>query len=143
MPQINRHALVRHSAKRMFDLVNAVERYPAWFAWCSSSEVLEQSDELMRARLELRIAGVRSAFTTRGPGSVRGPTGQIRHKNVSKPLTRANQTDRSAGYAGLLRVRERLVGVVPVHQLIEESVDVFGAEVLVIEVIGVLPDIHG
>jgi len=49
----------------MFDLVNAVERYPAWFTWCSSSEVLEQSEELMRARLELRIAGVRSAFTTR------------------------------------------------------------------------------
>lgn len=65
MPQIHRHALVRHSARRMFDLVNAVERYPSWFAWCSSSEVLERSDELMLARLELRIAGVRSAFTTR------------------------------------------------------------------------------
>ena len=65
MPQINRHALVRHSAKRMFDLVNAVESYPAWFVWCTSSEVLEQSDELMRARLELRIAGIPSAFTTR------------------------------------------------------------------------------
>jgi ribosome-associated toxin RatA of RatAB toxin-antitoxin module len=65
MPQIHRHALVRHSARRMFDLVNAVERYPAWFAWCSSSEVLERSDELMLARLELRIAGIRSAFTTR------------------------------------------------------------------------------
>jgi ribosome-associated toxin RatA of RatAB toxin-antitoxin module len=49
----------------MFDLVNAVERYPAWFAWCCSSEVLERSDELMLARLELRIAGIRSAFTTR------------------------------------------------------------------------------
>ena len=65
MPQINRHALVRHSAKRMFDLVNSVERYPDWFTWCSASEVLERSDSAMRARLELRVAGIRSAFTTR------------------------------------------------------------------------------
>ena len=65
MPQIQRHALVRHSAKRMFDLVNAVDRYPDWFAWCSASEVLEHTEFVMRARLELRIAGIRSAFTTR------------------------------------------------------------------------------
>jgi ribosome-associated toxin RatA of RatAB toxin-antitoxin module len=65
MPQIHRHALVRHSAKRMFELVNAVERYPDWFTWCASSEIIEQSEHLMRAKLELRIAGIRSAFSTR------------------------------------------------------------------------------
>ena len=65
MPKIHRHALVRHSAKRMYDLVNSVERYPQWFVWCSASDVLEQTDLLMRARLELRIAGIRSTFTTR------------------------------------------------------------------------------
>lgn len=65
MPQIQRHALVRHSAKRMYDLVNAVDRYPDWFTWCSASEVLEHTEFVMRARLELRIAGIRSAFSTR------------------------------------------------------------------------------
>ncbi len=65
MPQIHRHALVRHSAKRMYDLVNAVEKYPNWFTWCTASEVLEQGEDFMRARLELRIAGIRSAFSTR------------------------------------------------------------------------------
>ena len=75
MPQIQRHALVRHSAKRMFDLVNAVDRYPDWFAWCSASEVLEHTEFVMRARLELRIAGIRSAFTTR---NTREPTHRIR-----------------------------------------------------------------
>ena len=65
MPQIQRHALVRHSAKRMYDLVNSVARYPEWFPWCTGSEVLEHGEELMRARLELRVAGIRSAFTTR------------------------------------------------------------------------------
>ncbi len=65
MPQIQRHALVRHSAKRMYDLVNSVARYPEWFPWCTGSQVLEHGEELMRARLELRVAGIRSAFTTR------------------------------------------------------------------------------
>jgi ribosome-associated toxin RatA of RatAB toxin-antitoxin module len=65
MPEVYRHALVRHSAKRMFDLVNAVARYPDWFTWCASAQVFEQTDVLMRARLELRIAGIRHAFTTR------------------------------------------------------------------------------
>ena len=65
MPQINRHALVRHSVKRMYDLVNSVERYPDWFAWCTGSQIIEQSDTLMIAKLELRVAGIRSSFTTR------------------------------------------------------------------------------
>lgn len=49
----------------MYELVNAVERYPSWFAWCASAEILEQTEEWMRAKLELRIAGIRSVFTTR------------------------------------------------------------------------------
>jgi ribosome-associated toxin RatA of RatAB toxin-antitoxin module len=75
MPQIHRHALVRHSAKRMYELVNAVSRYPDWFAWCSGAEVLEQGEDFMRARLELRIAGIRSAFSTR---NTLEPTHRIR-----------------------------------------------------------------
>lgn len=65
MPQIDRHALVRHSVKRMYDLVNSVERYPDWFAWCTAAQIIEQSETLMIAKLELRVAGIRSSFTTR------------------------------------------------------------------------------
>jgi ribosome-associated toxin RatA of RatAB toxin-antitoxin module len=65
VPQIERHALVRHSVKRMYDLVNSVEKYPSWFAWCTAADILEHSETLMLARLELRVAGIRSSFTTR------------------------------------------------------------------------------
>ena len=34
MPQIQRSALVEHSATRMFNLVNDVEAYPRRFSWC-------------------------------------------------------------------------------------------------------------
>lgn len=65
MTSIQRHALVRHSARRMFDLVNDVAAYPARFLWCESSQVLEVSETHMLARLDLRLAGLRTSFTTR------------------------------------------------------------------------------
>ncbi|MCX7043071.1 MAG: type II toxin-antitoxin system RatA family toxin [Gammaproteobacteria bacterium] len=64
MASIHRHALVRHSAARMFGLVNDVARYSQRFAWCESSRVLEQSDSHMLARLDLRVAGFAVGFTT-------------------------------------------------------------------------------
>ena len=65
MTTIHRHALVRHSAVRMFGLVNDVARYPQRFNWCESSQVIEQSDTHMLARLDLRVAGLALSFTTR------------------------------------------------------------------------------
>ncbi len=65
MTTIRRSALVRHSAERMFDLVNDVAAYPDRFEWCLASRVLAVSESEMLARLELRIAGMRTAFVTR------------------------------------------------------------------------------
>ena len=65
MTAIHRHALVRHSALRMYGLVNDVSSYPRRFSWCEGSEVIEQSESHMLARLDLRIAGLRTCFTTR------------------------------------------------------------------------------
>ncbi len=65
MPGIHRHALVRHSARRMFDLVNDVAAYPRRFTWCDASEVIAQDETSMIARLDVRAAGLRISFTTR------------------------------------------------------------------------------
>lgn len=65
MTQIARSALVRRPASHMFDLVNEVEAYPQRFAWCDGARVIERSDTEMLARLELRMGGLRTAFTTR------------------------------------------------------------------------------
>jgi ribosome-associated toxin RatA of RatAB toxin-antitoxin module len=65
MTRIQRHALVMHSASRMFHLVNEVEAYPRYFTWCEQATVLERGDATMVARLDLRIAGLRTHFTTR------------------------------------------------------------------------------
>lgn len=66
MIQIRRHALVRHTPERMFDLVNDVEAYPRQFPWCSAARVLERDgDAALIARLDLRFAGMTQGFTTR------------------------------------------------------------------------------
>jgi ribosome-associated toxin RatA of RatAB toxin-antitoxin module len=65
MTKVHRHALVRHSAARMFGLVNDVASSPRRFSWCEDARVLEQSDTHMLARLDLRVAGMPVAFTTR------------------------------------------------------------------------------
>jgi ribosome-associated toxin RatA of RatAB toxin-antitoxin module len=65
MTRIQRHALVMHSASRMFHLVNEVEAYPAHFGWCERASVLERDGDSMVARLDLKIAGLRTHFTTR------------------------------------------------------------------------------
>ncbi len=49
----------------MFHLVNEVEAYPRYFAWCEAAAVFERGDDTMVARLDLKIAGLRLHFTTR------------------------------------------------------------------------------
>ena len=65
MASIHRHALVRHSAARMYGLVNDVARYPERFDWCTASRVFERSEQHMLARLDLRMGGLSMSFTTR------------------------------------------------------------------------------
>ena len=65
MIEIRRSALVNYSPAQMFDLVNDVEAYPKRFAWCAGATVLERSDNVLVARLDLKFAGLRQSFTTR------------------------------------------------------------------------------
>jgi len=64
MTSIHRHALVRHSALRMYSLVNDVAAYPRRFDWCDAEQVLEQDEGRLVARLDLGLAGLRTWFTT-------------------------------------------------------------------------------
>ncbi|EIL95180.1 oligoketide cyclase/lipid transport protein [Rhodanobacter spathiphylli B39] len=63
--EIRRSALVKYSPAQMFDLVNEVEAYPKRFSWCAGAEILERSEHVLVARLDLKFAGFRQSFTTR------------------------------------------------------------------------------
>jgi len=81
--QIRRSAIVRYKPMQMFALVNDVAAYPQRFGWCSAAHVLAQADGELTARLELRIAGMTQAFTTRNTLT---PPGRIGMQLVDGPL---------------------------------------------------------
>lgn len=64
MPTVRRSALVSQSPEILFDLVNDVAAYPQRFAWCSRSQILEQGDGRLVARLDLGLGALRTWFTT-------------------------------------------------------------------------------
>lgn len=63
--EIQRQALVLHSAADMFRLVHDVPAYPEFLSWCVHAEVHEQTDKLQLATLGIALGGVRQRFTTR------------------------------------------------------------------------------
>ncbi|WP_420599972.1 type II toxin-antitoxin system RatA family toxin [Neptuniibacter sp.] len=65
MTQVERSALVLHTAEDMFDLINDVERYPEFLPWCAKTEVVSRTDEELVATLFLSKGGLNYSFTTR------------------------------------------------------------------------------
>lgn len=64
MPSVHKSVLLAHSAEQMFDLVQAVERYPQFLPWCGGSTVHERSLHRMLATVQIDYRGIRQSFTT-------------------------------------------------------------------------------
>ncbi len=65
MTTVTRTALVMHSAKQMYDLVNDCESYPKFLPWCANATLIEASETHMVGQLEIAKAGIKHSFTTR------------------------------------------------------------------------------
>jgi ribosome-associated toxin RatA of RatAB toxin-antitoxin module len=65
MKHVRKSVLIWYTPHEMYGLVTDVAAYPQFLPWCERSEVLEQDERGMTARLSLAYAGVRHAFTTR------------------------------------------------------------------------------
>ncbi len=64
MPVVHKSALVPHSDKQMFDLVNDVESYPEFLPWCSATKLLSRSESELCGELEVSRIGIRQRFST-------------------------------------------------------------------------------
>lgn len=62
--RVQRQALVPYVPARMFALVADFERYPGWFDWCTSAQVLSREGGLVSAELGVRVAGISLSFAT-------------------------------------------------------------------------------
>ena len=65
MKHVKRSVLLWYSPREMYELVTAIEDYPAFLPWCAEAEVVARHDDGMTARLTLAKGGLRHAFTTR------------------------------------------------------------------------------
>lgn len=65
MPMVNRSALVRHTPREMFELVNDFERYPEFLPGCRRARLLERDDSHLIGEMTLGRAGIEQSFTTR------------------------------------------------------------------------------
>ena len=54
MASVSRSALVHYRAEQMFELVDAVEQYPEFLPWCSSTTVDYRDQTITRATLNIR-----------------------------------------------------------------------------------------
>lgn len=71
MVSVLRSALLPHSDRQMFDLVNDIEQYPSFLPHCKSAKVLSRGDNELVGELCLGRAGIRQRFVTRN--SLRPP----------------------------------------------------------------------
>ncbi|XKH59882.1 type II toxin-antitoxin system RatA family toxin [Halomonas sediminis] len=65
MPTVNRSALVRHTPKQMFELVNDFEHYPEFLPGCRRARLLERDETHLIGEMTLGRAGVEQTITTR------------------------------------------------------------------------------
>jgi ribosome-associated toxin RatA of RatAB toxin-antitoxin module len=65
--EVRRSALVTHPVEAMFDLIEAVERYPEFLPWCAATTVVSRDDALVRAQIDVAWHGLRFRMATRNP----------------------------------------------------------------------------
>lgn len=64
MTAIHRSALLPHSARDLYQLVNDVESYPHFMEGCVGARVIHSDERHMEARLDLARGGISQSFTT-------------------------------------------------------------------------------
>jgi ribosome-associated toxin RatA of RatAB toxin-antitoxin module len=65
MREMHRSALVPYSAEQMFDLIEQVERYPEFLPWCTRTQLVERSDDIVAATVEVGFRDLHVRVTTR------------------------------------------------------------------------------
>jgi ribosome-associated toxin RatA of RatAB toxin-antitoxin module len=84
MTVVQKSALVKFSARQMFDLVNDIESYPEFLPWCSASRILKREGDIVEAELTISKGGFKKSFSTR---NTIDPGGRITVSLLEGPFT--------------------------------------------------------
>ena len=134
MAQVIKSVLVAQSAQRMFELVDAVEKYSEFLPWCGGSECNFRDDRITRATLHINYRGIRQSFSTE---NVKTPPALMQIRLIEGPFRtlegswrftdlsgRGCKVELSLRYEFSNRLLEKLIG--PVFGYIANSmVDAF------------------
>lgn len=134
MAEVNKSVLVAHSATRMFELVDAVEKYAEFLPWCGGSECMYRDAQVTRAAVHINYRGIRQSFSTE---NAKIPPRQMQIKLIEGPFRTLEGSWKFTDFSGAgckvelslryefsSRLLERLVG--PVFGYIANSmVDAF------------------
>jgi ribosome-associated toxin RatA of RatAB toxin-antitoxin module/CRP-like cAMP-binding protein len=120
--QVRRSILLPYPAESMFDLIEQAEHYPQFIPWCTDAVILERTDELVAARLSMRVAGLTLTLQTRNPKRrpewlalrmERGPLRRFEGEWRLKPLNAtACRIEFTLSYEFADRLTERVAGPV-------------------------------
>lgn len=69
MADVNKTVLIQHSAQRMYDLVTDISKYPDFLPWCGGTEIFEQSECVLDAKIHIKFKGLNQFFHTRNTNS--------------------------------------------------------------------------
>ena len=62
---MQRSALVPYSTEQMFDLIEQVEHYPEFLPWCTRTALIERTEAIVSATVEVGFREVHVRVTTR------------------------------------------------------------------------------
>lgn len=65
MYTVERSALVAHSVREMFLLINDVDSYSEFLPWCGGSHEISRTDNEVIASVTIAFKGINKTFTTR------------------------------------------------------------------------------
>ncbi len=119
---VRRSLLLPYAAESMFDLIEQAEHYPQFIPWCTDAVILERTDEIVAARLSMRVAGLNLSLQTRNPKrrpewlALRMVQGPLRRFEGEWRLTPLNPTacriEFTLSYEFADRLTERVAGPV-------------------------------
>jgi ribosome-associated toxin RatA of RatAB toxin-antitoxin module len=134
MQSVRKSVLVPYAAGEMFELVDAVDRYPQFLPWCAGAHAVASAPACKTARIDIDFHGVRAHFTTDNvsdpPGSIvvtlrDGPFRHLHGQWRFVPLDeRACKIEFEIAYEFATHVLERVVGPI-FNRIANTFVDAF------------------
>jgi ribosome-associated toxin RatA of RatAB toxin-antitoxin module len=65
MREMHRSALVPYSTEQMYDLIEQVEHYPEFLPWCTRTDLIERTESIVAATVEVGFRELHVRVTTR------------------------------------------------------------------------------